>query len=51
MRENEYTLIHDVVAPGEPGDRHHVVDDQTQELVSRLGSEYLARMRAACPGA
>lgn len=45
MREDEYTIIEDVVGPGEPGDRHHLVDYQTQELVSRLWSKYLARMR------
>ncbi len=49
MREDEYTIIEDVVAPGEPGDTHHVVDYQTQELVSRLWTAYLARMREACP--
>ena len=49
MREDEYTLIDDVVGPGEPGDTHHLIDYQTQELVSRLWTEYLARMRAACP--
>ena len=45
MREDEYTLIEDVVGPGEAGDRHHLVDYQTQELVSRLWSKYLAHCR------
>jgi hypothetical protein len=45
MHEDEYTIIEDVVGPGEAGDRHHLVDYQTQELVSRLWSKYLARCR------
>src|SRR5215213_9913510 len=45
MREDEFTIIEDVVGPGDPSDRHHLIDYQTQELVSRLWSKYLARMR------
>jgi hypothetical protein len=45
MREDEYTIVEDVVAPGEPGDNHHLVDYQTQELVSRLWSKYLVVAR------
>lgn len=48
MRETEYTIVEDVIGPGEAGDRHHLVDYQTQELVSRLWTIYLARMREAC---
>ena len=45
MREDEYTIVEDVAGPGEPGDHHHLVDYQTQELVSRLWSRYLADAR------
>lgn len=41
-REGEYTLVEDVLAPGEPGSHYHLVDYQTQELVSTLWSKYLA---------
>jgi len=44
--EDEYTMVEDVVGPGEPGDHQHLVDYQTQELVSRLWSAYLAKNRA-----
>jgi len=43
--EDEYTMVDDVAGPGEPGDHHHLVDYQTQELVSRLWSAYLAANR------
>ena len=39
MHEDTYTLVEDVVGPGEPGDDHHLVDYQTQELVSRLSRQ------------
>ena len=42
MHEDEYTVIEDVVAPGEAGDQHHLVDYETQELVSKLWSKYVA---------
>lgn len=45
MHEDEYTIVDDVVGPGEAGDAHHLVDYQTQELVSRLWSIYLATAR------
>jgi acyl-CoA thioesterase FadM len=45
VHEDTYTLVEDVIGPGEPGDDHHLVDYQTQELVSRLWSIYLARVR------
>jgi acyl-CoA thioesterase FadM len=45
VHEDEYTIIEDVVGPGPPGDTHHLVDYQTQELVSTLWSKYLARAR------
>ena len=46
MREDEYTIVEDVVGPGEAGDHHHLVDYQTQEIVSTLWSKYLAKARA-----
>jgi acyl-CoA thioesterase FadM len=46
MHEDEFTLIEDVTGPGEAGSRHHLVDYQTQELVSTLWSKYLAQARA-----
>ena len=42
MADPDYTIIEDIVSPGEPGDAHHLVDYQTQELVSTLWSKYLA---------
>ena len=45
MHEDEYTIIEDVVGPGPEGDTHHLIDYQTQELVSVLWSAYLARAR------
>jgi acyl-CoA thioesterase FadM len=48
MRDNEFTIVEDVVGPGEIGDTHHLVDYETQELVSRLWTSYMAQMRAAC---
>jgi acyl-CoA thioesterase FadM len=44
---DDYTIVEDITAPGEPGDTHHLVDYQTQELVSTLWSTYLARARHA----
>ncbi len=49
--EDEYTMVDDVVAPGHPGDGHHLVDYETQELVSRLWSIYLAKCREGTSGA
>ena len=43
--EDRFTIVEDLIAPGEPGDDHHLVDYQTQELVSKLWSVYLARTR------
>jgi acyl-CoA thioesterase FadM len=46
MHEDEFTIIEDVVAPAGPaGEHHHLVDYQTQEMVSTLWSAYLARAR------
>jgi len=45
MVDPQFTIIEDVVAPGNPGDTHHLVDYQTQELVSALWSKYLAQAR------
>jgi acyl-CoA thioesterase FadM len=46
VHEDAFTIVDDVVGPGTPGDDHHLVDYQTQELVSRLWSIYLAQVRA-----
>ncbi len=45
VHEDEYTIVEDVTAPGTAGDAHHLVDYETQELVSKLWSKYLARAR------
>jgi len=45
VHEDQYTIVEDVIGPGEPGDDHHLVDYQTQELVSRLWTKYLAQVR------
>lgn len=50
MREDEYTIIEDVTAPnGVHGAGAHLVDYQTQELVSQLWSTYLAKAREGLP--
>ena len=49
MHEDEYTLVEDITAPGELGTGHHLVDYQTQEMVSTLWSKYLAQVRAGLP--
>jgi hypothetical protein len=46
MHEDQFTMIEDVAGPGEVGSRHHLVDYQTQELVSTLWSKYLANARS-----
>lgn len=43
--EGRFTLVEDLVAPGEEGSHHHLVDYETQEIVSTLWSKYLARAR------
>ncbi len=45
MHEDEFTIIEDIVGPGDPAEHHHLVDYETQELVSKLWSAYLARVR------
>jgi acyl-CoA thioesterase FadM len=45
VHEDEYSIVEDITGPGEPGDAHHLVDYQTQELVSTLWSKYLAHAR------
>ena len=49
MHEDDYTIIEDIVAPGDEGDHHHLVDYQTQEMVSRLWSQYLVLARKELP--
>jgi acyl-CoA thioesterase FadM len=46
VHDDEFTIIEDVIAPGAEGDTHHLIDYQTQELVSRLWSAYLVRAQA-----
>lgn len=45
MHEDRFTIVEDLVAPGDPDSHHHLVDYQTQELVSKLWSKYLAKAR------
>lgn len=46
MHEDQYTIVEDITAAGGPaGEHHHMVDYQTQELVSLLWSKYLAKAR------
>jgi len=45
MSDQQFAMADEVVAPGEAGSRHHLVDYQTQELVSTLWSAYLAKAR------
>ncbi|HLN17716.1 MAG TPA: hypothetical protein VK277_13320 [Acidimicrobiales bacterium] len=42
---DEFTVVEDVTAPGELGDRHHLVDYETQRLLSTMWSSYLLRVR------
>jgi acyl-CoA thioesterase FadM len=46
VHEDSFTIIEDVVGPGDPADRHHIVDYQTQEIVSTLWTKYLAQIRS-----
>lgn len=46
MHEEEFTIIEDVVGPGDGATHYHLVDYQTQEIVSTLWSKYLADARA-----
>ncbi len=40
--DHDFTLIEEITAPSGPGgEHHHLVDYQTQEMVSRLWSRYL----------
>jgi hypothetical protein len=39
--DHDFTLIEEITAPGDPNDHHHLVDYQTQEMVSTLWSKYL----------
>lgn len=39
----QFTIVEEVVAPGDPGSHYHLVDYQTQELLSTLWSAYLAK--------
>jgi acyl-CoA thioesterase FadM len=41
--DQPFTIVEEIVAPGEPGSQYHLVDYQTQELVSTLWSTYLAK--------
>ena len=50
MYEDQYTIVQDVVAPGgEYGEHSHLVDFQTQQLLSQLWTQYLASIRAELP--
>jgi hypothetical protein len=49
VHEDEYTIIEDLSAPGTPGDTHHLVDYQAQEIVSTLWSKYLVEARKNLP--
>ena len=39
--EHDFTLTEEVTAPGDPDVHYHLVDYQTQELISKLWSRYL----------
>jgi len=45
MHEDEFTIIEDITGPGDGGEHYHLVDYQTQEMVSTLWSKYLAKAR------
>ena len=45
MHEDEFTIIEDITAPGDAATHYHLVDYQTQEMVSTLWSKYLAQAR------
>jgi acyl-CoA thioesterase FadM len=46
VHDDEFTMIEDVTGPGDPSTHYHLVDYQTQEIVSTLWSKYLAEARA-----
>jgi hypothetical protein len=45
MHADRFTLVEDLIAPGNPESHYHLVDYETQELVSTLWTKYLARVR------
>jgi acyl-CoA thioesterase FadM len=45
VSDQGFTIVEEIVAPGDPGSQYHLVDYQTQELVSTLWSAYLAKAR------
>ena len=45
MADQQFAIVEEIVAPGEAGSHYHLVDYQTQELVSTLWSKYLAKAR------
>lgn len=45
MSAEKFTLAEDLIAPGNPESNYHLVDYETQELVSKLWSRYLAVVR------
>src|ERR1700722_13547100 len=48
--EDQYTIVEDVAAPaGAYGEHSHVVDFQTQQLLSQLWTACLASIRAELP--
>jgi len=49
MPDQPFTIVDEVVAPGDPESHYHLVDYQTQELVSTLWSAYLAKAREGLP--
>ena len=45
MPDQQFAIVEEIVAPGEAGSQRHLVDYQTQELVSTLWYAYLAKAR------
>ena len=49
VSDDGFTIVEEIVAPGDPESHYHLVDYQTQELVSTLWSAYLAKARDGLP--
>jgi acyl-CoA thioesterase FadM len=49
MLGDSYTMVQDLVAPGDPGSHYHLLDWQTGEMITSLWSQYLLAARESAP--
>ena len=45
MHEDEFTIIEDIVGPGDPAEHHHLVDYETQDSSRNCGPRTWRRVR------